>query len=187
MAIQGTVLRKSRMESLARYNKLQMLMHWIVAPAIIFLLLTGTFILSEVPNTAPDKLDKLQIHATVGFVVLILTIIRILWALKSEQPAHVDSGSPLMTKLGAIAPKLLNLLALVVALSGLVMGLGTGLIELLVTGHGALPEAFAGPVKIVHGLGSKLLMASVSIHMIASLAHQFVIKDQIFKRILPIG
>ena len=92
-----------------------------------------------------------------------------------------------MTRLGAIAPKLLNLLALVVALSGLVMGLGTGLLELLVTGQGALPEAFAGPVKIVHGLGSKLLMASVAIHVIASLAHQFVIKDQIFKRILPLG
>ena len=175
------------MESPARYNKLQMLMHWIIAPALILLLLTGTFILSEVPNTVPDKLDKLQIHATVGFIVLVLTVARIIWALKSEQPAHVDSGSPLMTKLGAIAPKLLNLLALVVALSGLVMGLGTGLIELLVTGQGALPEAFAGPVKIVHGLGSKLLMASVAIHVIASLAHQFVIKDQIFKRILPLG
>jgi cytochrome b561 len=64
------------------------------------------------------------------------------------------------------------------------MGVGSGLLELIFTGVGALPETFEGqPVRIVHGLSSKLLIASVLLHMAAALYHQFVLRDGIFRRI----
>ena len=168
------------------YNRVQSVVHWLSAAVISFLLITGTFILSEVPNSEPDKLGKLTIHSIVGGIALVLILFRIIWALKTEQPAHIVSDSPVMDKLGALAPKVLNLLSLVVVISGVAMGIGSGLMELIVTGVGELPEDFFGsPVRIVHGLGSKLLLAGVVIHILAALMHQFVKKDQIMSRISP--
>ena len=168
------------------YNRVQSTVHWLTALVIGFLLITGTFILSEVPNSEPDKLGKLTIHAIVGGVALVLILFRIIWALKTEQPPHVETGAPVMDKLGALAPKILNILSLVVVVSGIAMGIGSGLMELIVTGVGALPEDFFGsPVRIVHGLSSKVLFAGVIIHILAGLMHQFVKKDQIMSRISP--
>lgn len=168
------------------YNRFQSIVHWISATVIAFLLITGTFILSEVPNSDPDKLGKLTIHAIVGGVALVLILFRIVWALKTQQPPHIETGAPVMDKLGALAPKLLNILSLVVVLSGVAMGIGSGLMELIVTGMGELPEDFFGsPVRIVHGLSSKVLFAGVIIHILAALMHQLVKKDQIMSRISP--
>ena len=169
-----------------RYNRFQSLLHWLTALALVFLLITGTFVLEGIPNSDPEKLGKLTIHAGVGALALLLIISRIIWSLLSKQPPHVTTGSPLMNKLGAAAPKVLNLLSLIVVVSGVTMGVGSGLIELIVTGVGQLPEDFKGsPIRIVHGLGSKLLIAGVLLHIVAALVHQLVIKDGILSRISP--
>ena len=167
-----------------RYNKVQTLIHWLVAGLIFFLLLTGTFVLTEIPNSDPQKIKNLSIHASLGALALIMVITRVVVALKTPQPPHVVTGSAWGNRLGAIAPKVLNLLSLVVALSGLAMGVGSGLLELILTGVGALPDTFEGkPVRIIHGLSSKLLIAAVVFHVLAALYHQFVLRDGIFKRI----
>jgi cytochrome b561 len=169
---------------LNQYNRVQTTIHWIVAALIIFLLFTGTFILSEIPNSNPQKINNLTIHAVLGGLALVLVIVRVLVALKTPQPPHVKTHNAMMDRLGAMAPKVLNLLSLVVAVSGLVMGVGSGLLELIFTGVGALPETFEGqPVRIVHGLSSKLLIASVLLHVAAAFYHQFVLRDGIFRRI----
>lgn len=167
-----------------RYNKVQTIIHWLVAALIIFLLITGTFVLSEMPNSNPQKINNLTIHAALGALAGLLVITRVVVALRTPQPPHVTSANALTTRLGAMAPKVLNLLSLLVAISGLVMGVGSGLLELITTGVGALPDTFEGqPVRIIHGLSSKLLMAAVLFHMLAALYHQFVLRDSIFKRI----
>jgi cytochrome b561 len=168
------------------YNRLQSSIHWLTAILIIFLIITGTFILSETPNSAPDKLGKLTIHAFVGMAALLLTIFRILWAMSSTQPVPVNSGNPVADKIGAMAPKVLNILALIVAGSGMAMGVGSGLMELIFAGTGSLPDSFSGsPVRAVHGLTSKLLLAAILFHVLAALVHQFVKKDNIMARISP--
>ncbi len=169
-----------------RYNKVQTFIHWLVAGLMIFLLSTGTLVLAKIPNSDLQKINNLSIHASLGALALIMVITRVVVALKTPQPPHVVTGSARVNRLGAIAPKVLNLLSLLVALSGLAMGVGSGLLELILTGVGALPDTFEGqPVRIIHGLSSKLLIAAVVFHVLAALYHQFVLRDGIFKRISP--
>jgi len=45
-------------------------------PLIILSLVMGTFVLAEMPNNL-EKINSLQVHMIIGFVIGILTLIRI--------------------------------------------------------------------------------------------------------------
>lgn len=59
-----------------RYRLSQIAIHWLAAAAIIFLLVTGTFVLAELPNTAP-KVGNLRIHMIVGALAGALVVSRL--------------------------------------------------------------------------------------------------------------
>jgi len=58
-----------------RYTQPQIAVHWLAAIIIVFLLITGTFILADLPNTAP-KIDNLRIHMVLGAAAGLLVIVR---------------------------------------------------------------------------------------------------------------
>lgn len=174
------------MNSLNRYNKFQMFLHWVTAAGVVFLLFTGVFFLEPLANQDPAKVAKLQIHAMVGAAVLLLTITRLIWALVSAQPVQSDSGRSMASSVAKFAPKVLNGLVLILALSGVLMGLYSGLFDLLINDGGTLPSDFSGPARTVHAVSSKLLIAAVCVHVVAAIVHQVIFKHRVFERILPI-
>jgi len=58
------------------YTRPQMTVHWLAALAIVFLLITGTFVLAELPNEAP-KIGNLRIHEIVGGLAGALVVSRV--------------------------------------------------------------------------------------------------------------
>ena len=66
-----------------RYTTRQVAVHWLAAAAVIFLLLTGTFVLEALPNDA-QKIGNLRIHLLVGALAGLLVIVRI--ALRRRHP-----------------------------------------------------------------------------------------------------
>ena len=68
-----------------RYSTAQIVVHWLSALLICFLLITGTFVLSDMPNT-PEKLGNLMIHAGLGAVVAALLITRVVLRLNLPSP-----------------------------------------------------------------------------------------------------
>ncbi len=174
------------MASIEKYNFPQIAMHWINAVLIIFLLIMGSFVLSHLPNSDPGKLAALKGHMILGFSALLLTAVRILWRKKSAQPNSIATSSSLLDKSAIAAHIALNLLVLIVAMSGIGIALQSGLVDIVFLGTGALPvDFFEYPARIAHGLLTKVLLGVISLHFIAALYHQLVLKDQLFKRVSP--
>lgn len=172
------------MSNLKKYNNIQVALHWLVAVLVLLMLFMGMTVLEETPNSDPAKIDALKGHMTIGITILILTIVRIIWRRTSEQPEHATTGNPLMDKLGVAAHYTLNILTLLVALSGVGIAIQAGLPDIVFNGQGTLPEDFHDLLpRLAHGIFVKLLAALVLLHIIAAFYHQFYLKDGLFSRI----
>lgn len=162
-----------------RYATSQVTVHWLAAAAVIFLLLTGTFVLEALPNDA-QKIGNLRIHLIVGALAGLLVIVRIL--LRRRHPLPPALPGERMVRIGHVA---LNIAVLLMAFSGAMLALQSGLLD-AVFGSGTLPADFKTytPRK-VHGLVAKVAMGLVALHVGAALFHQFVLRDGLLGRMRP--
>ena len=67
-----------------RYAKSQIAIHWLAAALIIFLLVTGSLVLANLPNTA-EKIGNLRIHMILGALAGILVLAPVI--LRKRLPA----------------------------------------------------------------------------------------------------
>lgn len=162
-----------------RYATSQIAVHWLAAALIVFLLVTGTFVLAEMPNTA-EKVGNFRIHMILGALAASLVVARVLLRRRKPQPPAVVAEK--WAHLGHMG---LNLLVLVLAMSGVVLALQSGVLA-AVLGSAPLPESLEGwTLRKVHGLTSRLLMALVAVHVLAALYHQWIVKDGLLLRMRP--
>lgn len=162
-----------------RYAPSQIIVHWLAATAVVFLLLGGAFVLEDMPNNA-DKIGNLRIHLIVGALAGMLVIVRVV--LRKRLPAPPAVPGERAARIGHIA---LNVVVLLMAFSGMMLALQSGLID-AVFGSGTLPQDFRvyTPRK-VHGLVAKIAMALVTLHVLAALYHQFIVRDNLLARMRP--
>lgn len=170
--------------NISRYNSVQIALHWVVALLVLFMLIMGTFVLAQTPNSDPSKLMGLRAHMVFGSVILLLTLLRFVWRRKSAQPDHAETGSALLDKLGIAAHYVLNILTLLAAGSGIGLAFQVGLPRIVFGGQGDLPADFwVYPPRIAHGITAKLLAGLIVLHVVGALYHQFIVKDRLFARI----
>jgi len=89
--------------SASRYQPMLVALHWLLALMIIGLLCLGFFVLANMPNTDPKKLDILVWHMAGGMFVLVLVILRLIIRIWSARPATATTGSPPLDRLASIA------------------------------------------------------------------------------------
>jgi len=168
---------------LSKYNNPQVALHWLTAAVIMFLLVTGTLVLANIENTDPNKVNNLRIHMLLGGLAFVLVLARIAWRAKTPQPAHLQTGNALLDKLGVATHYVLNLTALLIAISGVSLAIFSGLINVVFFGLGTLPEDFFDYVpRYVHGISTKVMIALIALHIMGGLYHALIIKDSIFRR-----
>ena len=159
-----------------RYAKSQVVLHWVAALVIAVMLLSGTFILANLPNT-PDKVGMLRIHMMMGVLVAALIVTRVV--LGRMLPAPPATASQTKAHLAQIV---LNLAVLLMAASGSVLALQSGLFD-VVFGSGTLPQDFkVFTARQVHGWVAKGVMALVALHVASALYRQFVLRDGLLAR-----
>ena len=159
-----------------RYALNQILVHWVSTLAIFFLLITGTFILAELPNTV-EKIGNLRIHILVGTLVGVLVLARIwLRRRKPEPPPVVGFKLARWVQVG------MNLGLLLMVISGTVLSIQSGTFD-AVFGSGMLPADYMDYVpRRVHGIASKVVIGLIVLHMAGALYHQFIVKDRLLGR-----
>ena len=132
-----------------------------------------------------EKMGLVKIHAMLGILVLILTIIRTVSFFKNERPAHLNTGSKFNDNLAVWIHNIFYFLLFGVALSGLgTMILGgygeaiqTGSID-MVKSHGEIL-----PLK-PHGIMAVIMMILLVLHVAGVVKHLIVKKENTLKRIL---
>lgn len=160
-----------------KYNKPQVALHWLTAAVILFMLAAGALGLANMENTDPDKVGALRIHMVLGGLVFMLTLGRIVWRSRTEQPKPLQSGNAMLDKVGVAMHYVLNLITLVIAASGVSLAIAAGLPDVVFFGQGALPADFFDFVpRYVHGISTKLLMGLILIHIAGGVYHAIASK-----------
>lgn len=161
-----------------RYGGMAIALHWTSAAAVIALLASG-LVAGNIEGSPPAAL--IVTHASLGTLVLVLTVARIVWWLafdRRPQPAMMPRWQEIVAQ---AVHGLLYLAILVLVGSGIGTLVLSGAVPALLSGA-PLPD-FAGLVpRAVHGVAARLMLALLAAHIGAALYHQFVMRDRLLAR-----
>ena len=173
------------MSQVSRYHPLLVGLHWLLAVLIIAALALGALVMTRIPNTDPMKIEALRSHMAGGAVILLLTLGRLFVRTRTRHPPAASAGHPALDRLAWLSHRMLYGAVLVMAGSGLVMALQTGLPGIVFGGHGALPTDFwAFRIRAVHYFASRVLMALIALHVAGALYHMLIRKDGLLRRMM---
>ncbi|NNM60076.1 MAG: cytochrome b [Legionellales bacterium] len=171
-----------------RYGYIAMVLHWLIALIIIGMLCVGIYMVR-----LPISLEKLKLygmHKEVGFLVLLLVILRLEWRLTNRVPALPDT-MPTWQKWAAHGSHiLLYLFMFAMPITGWLLTSAAGLpvsffgLFVIPTIIPANPTWLMVFTYIHHWLGFSLI-ALLMVHTAAALQHHFIDKDTILRRMLP--
>ena len=166
-----------------RYHLALVILHWLLALLLLVSLGMGTFVLTSVPNSSPEKIAALQGHMVAGGLILVLTLIRWVIRIKSQHPAPASTGYAALDRIAPWMHWALYGLVLLMAASGIAMSVLAGLPGIVFGGVGSLPVNFdALPPRMVHGLVAKALFLAIVLHIAAALYHQLIKRDGLLSR-----
>jgi len=172
------------------YSIIARALHWITAVCIIALISLGVWMTERAAANLWDALTNTLYgwHKLIGFLVLLLTAVRIVVKLRSSRPPYPASVPPAAFKLAAAMHGALYLLLLVVPLLG--WAAVTAYPALITLGGFHLPampgipkdQALAKQLFEIHGNLALVLAVLALGHIAAGLHHLFVKKDGVFQR-----
>ncbi|MFN4142953.1 cytochrome b [Aestuariivirga sp.] len=181
----------------SRYDGVAMIIHWVTAALMIFMVLFGEELM-EAGEEAEEAGEALagafgpSLHVSLGAAVLALTLLRILWRLGHRAPPHPAGMKRWEVGLSHAVHGLFYLLLIGVPLAGwLAFGEFAreepAMAAIRVFGAVPLPASPATGewAKEVHEIGSNLAMLLIGLHVLAALKHQFIDRDGIMGRMLP--
>jgi cytochrome b561 len=120
----STDIQRSSPVEPVRYGRGAVALHWLSAILIIVLLVQGLFMTKL--DDGDTKTLFYQLHVTMGYLVLILAVIRVIWMWRDSRPeALAMPRSEYLLFKGVHI--LLIVGSIVVALSGILMLLGSGI------------------------------------------------------------
>ncbi|WP_060825217.1 cytochrome b [Sulfurospirillum cavolei] len=167
---------------MTRYTSRSIFLHWLSGGLLAFLLVTGTFVLSDIPNTV-EKLGSLKIHMILGIVATLVSVVRIFVIIKSPKP-EVLLMSPLRAKLMHANHIAIYAVILAVGVSGLMLAQSASLGQMIFFGvEKELYSSFHDfGVGVVHGLLTKVLLFLVVMHIVGVVSYTLSHQSNIIKR-----
>jgi cytochrome b561 len=180
--------------ALPRYTRVAILIHWVSAALLIFMLIFGEELM-EAGDEGGETLGGTfgpSLHVSIGALILGLSLFRILWRLTHPAPALPATMKPYERLLSRLAHGAFYVLLIAIPLTGwLAFGgfvaeqpavAATRLFGLLPVPQA--PFSFGG-AKDLHEIGTNLMIALTALHLLAAIKHQFIDRDRIMRRILP--
>ena len=163
--------------------------HWLVGISFIVTLGMGKFV--EGLPRGPEKFELLATHKSLGLMVLLMATLRIAWRLKEGEIVSVSVMPRWQVNLSKIIHYLLLIGTVAMPLSGVLMSVGGGhglaffgmeLIE-----KSEKTESLSNLGGAIHGIGFKVLLVGLLLHIVGALKHQFIDKDGTLSRMLGIA
>lgn len=172
----------------SHYDPLTQAIHWLSLIAIATAFVIG-FLLDDLPR-GPVKTQLVNLHASLGVLVIALTAVRLGWRAFAAPP---PSPGPGFMRLAASAMHLmLYALILAVPIGGILMMAAKGR-PFDVFGLLAVPplmatdRAFGESLEETHEFLSYLMLVLIGLHSAAAVFHQVFLRDGMLTRMLPFG
>ncbi|HZP85445.1 MAG TPA: cytochrome b [Burkholderiales bacterium] len=176
--------------SAQRYNNVAILLHWLIAAAVLFMIGLGWY-MSDIPKGDPTRSYWFNLHKSIGVTIGVLVLIRLLWR-ATHQPPALPASMPAWEQTAArINHTLLYVCLLAMPLVGFLASnytkYGVKYFGIQIGPFFAENQARRDALQEVHELLSYVLVALVVIHVVAALKHLFIDRDNVFQRMLPGG
>ena len=167
-----------------RYGTVTQGLHWLAALLILAAWGLG-FMLEDFPK-GPARLTAIQVHSMLGLLVLTFAVLRILSRLATSAPEPL--GPAWVERFARLGHGALYALTLALPATGLLLRWAhSG--EATLLGGWTIPAPFTIPGEEfwagTHELIAYALAALVLGHVVAALWHQYVLRDDVFARIVP--
>ncbi len=172
MAIMSTPLQ---------YGRVAIVLHWSIAALTLVALASG-FAADAIGRGAHAAL---RAHAVSGLLAGALTLVRIAWWwLADVRPDPASKSDGIKGTIAQVAHVLLVILPVIMAASGIGMLALSGAGEQLFgAAPGPLPEFERFRPRVPHGIGARILIALVLLHVSAALYHHLVLRDRLLERL----
>ena len=178
------------MQNSARYSKVAMLMHWLLALMIIGLISFGLLMTNE---NVPNRFALYQWHKSFGITVLFLSLFRLFWRLSHKPPALPEGMKPWEITASKLTHVGFYVFMIGMPLLGWAMASASRFPRtdiFYIIPWVDLPfiprdKNLESTLKTLHELGGKIMIALIVLHIGAALKHQFVNQDNLLARMLP--
>lgn len=176
------------------YGLVAILLHWIVAGLFLVQVPLGYLTLSAEHQPALQA-DLFWWHKSVGFTILAISVLRIVWVLSSRHPGLPESVNPSERSAAKWAHIMLYLATIVVPLTGW---------ALVSTSVPVVPSPVFGVISVpplplsasglaeaywssAHAFLAYAAAFIACVHILAALRHHFTLKDAVMVRMLRPG
>ncbi len=181
----------------SRYTTVAIVIHWLIAAAIIFQIILGWRMGDEAKGPATYAI--FQLHKSIGITILLLSLARLAWRLTHRPPPH-PVGQP---RWETIASKIVHVAFYVIMIGLPVTGwimVSTSRLTIPTLLYGTipwphipgLPELAAGPKhawhqagELGHGLLVKTTYLLLLLHLGAVAKHQILDRDEVLNHMAP--
>lgn len=181
----ASTAQRAASEPAATYDRPSIVLHWLTAGLVVILWTLGQTI-DFFPKGAP-KIDARSVHITLGATLALVLLVRILWRVTAGRRLPLAHAG----WLGGAAKLVHYGLYLLVATT-VVLGIlnawqrGDTLFNLytipkLVPGDVALRRTLQG----LHGDFADVVLIVAGLHAAAALAHHYLLRDRVLRRMLP--
>jgi cytochrome b561 len=174
--------------TLAGWGSAAKLFHWVGAVLVVFLIVFGWWMTHAAERSS--RFSLYQLHSVVGYYLLLLIALRVLWRALNPTPTLPADMWPWERIAAHLSHGLLYLLMFALSLTGWVMaGVGRRPIDATLFGFLHVPLASRTPDRALHDFledahraVAYLLLALVIIHVAAALRHHFIKKNDVLRR-----
>ncbi len=171
------------MVAVSRYHPLLVVLHWLLAALIIAALALGALVMARIPNSSPMKLEALRSHMAGGGAILWLMLVRLFLRARTDHPAAPTTGSLVLDRLARLSHHALYALVIAQGLSGAALALQAHLPAIVFGRKGTLPpDLWVFPLRTVHYLVSRTLMALIALHLAGAAYHALLRRDGLLRR-----
>lgn len=172
-----------------RYSTVSLILHWVIAVAVIAQVL---LIMAHDATEGPISREYVNLHKSVGLTILVLTLVRIGWRLANPAIPLPDTMPRWQKILARVTHVGFYVMLLAMPLVGWAASSAAGR-EILWFGLFQWPllpigggREVARELMDIHELGAKVVYLLIFLHLAGALKHQFVDRDNVLHRMIPI-
>lgn len=180
----------------SRYSAVAIGLHWLIAIAILALLVMG-FVMENMSGNPALKFRLFQLHKSLGITVLALSLLRLVWRLAHSAPplppaskvwekalAHGVHGGFYLLMIGLPLIGWLGVSASPMKMPTRIFGLFT-LPHLPFFTNDPDPAATTRLLFNIHGLMAYTLIGLLVLHVGGALKHHFMLRNDVMLRMTP--
>lgn len=169
-----------------RYTRTAVFLHWLVGLALLSQIAFG-FLLDDLsPRDTPARAGIINLHKSMGVLLAVLIVLRLVWRLRHEPPAWPATMKPIEQSAARWVHRALYACMIVMPVSGFVAsnfskhGLRFFGVPLRPWGPD-LPEVYA-LFNGLHIVTAYVFCALIAGHVLAALNHRLIQRDNVLSR-----